>query len=224
MNYDERNVVVCHGYIRGIVDLEESESERPLSIGGTEYVEASIFKDFEYTALGHLHGAQKVTDDSIRYAGSLLKYSFSEVKQNKSAVLVELNEKGSTSAVALKPLKPLREMRIIKGGLKELIDAAKIDNSNSKDYIKAVLTDEGELIDPMNKLRSVYPNVLELVREEKNKRSVDTKTSAGEGYKHKSKIELFKSFFENISGTEFTKDKEDIVLEVIKEVEKEERE
>ena len=80
MNYDERNVVVCHGYISGLVELDRSDSERPLSIGGTEYVEATIFKDFEYTALGHLHGAQKVTGDSIRYAGSLLKYSFSDKK------------------------------------------------------------------------------------------------------------------------------------------------
>lgn len=223
MNYDERNIVVCHGYISGLVELERSDSERPLSIGGTEYVEASIFKDFEYTALGHLHGAQKVTDDSIRYAGSLLKYSFSEVKQNKSAALVELGEKGTTAIVTLKPLKPRREMRIIKGELKQLIEVAEIDNSSCQDYIKAVLTDEGELIDPMNKLRCVYPNVLELIRDEKNKKSGDTKTSAGEGYKHKSKIELFKSFYENISGTEFTKDKEAIVLEVIKKVEKEER-
>jgi exonuclease SbcD len=223
INREERNVLVCHGYIRGVAELERSDSERPLSIGGSEYVDAAMFSEFEYTALGHLHGAQKVTDNSIRYSGSILKYSFSEVKQNKCAVLVELGEKGTRPVVKLKPLKPIREMRIIKGELKEIIKAAENEKSNSQDYIKAILTDEGELIDPMNKLRTVYPNVLELIREEKNKRSDEAKTSAGEGYKNKSKIELFKSFYENISGTEFTMDKEDIVLEVINKVEKEER-
>lgn len=223
VDYDERNVVVCHGYISGLVELERSESERPLSIGGTEYVEASIFKDFEYTALGHLHGAQKVTGDSIRYAGSLLKYSFSEVKQNKSVALVELGAKGTTPIVTLKPLKPLREMRIIKGELKQLIDAAQIEDSICQDYIKAIVTDQGELIDPMSKLRIVYPNILELIREDKNKKNSETKTSAGEGYKNKTKIELFESFYESISGTEYTEDKKAVVLEVISKVEKEER-
>lgn len=223
MNYDERNVVVCHGYIRGIVDLEESESERPLTIGGTEYVDVSIFKAFEYTALGHLHSAQKVTNNSARYAGSILKYSFSEVKHNKSAALVVIGQKGVEPEVTLKPLKPIREMRIIKGELKELINAAENEKNRSQDYIKVILTDEGELIDPMNKIRCVYPNVLELTREGKNKKNDDIKTSAGDGYKNKTKIELFKDFYENISGTELTKEKRDIVIDVIKQVEKEER-
>lgn len=216
----ERNVVIGHGFVTGVVDLEQSDSERPLSIGGTDHVDAEIFRGFEYTALGHLHSAQKVTDDSIRYAGSLLKYSFSEVRHRKSAALITLREKGSKAEIELKELVPRREMRIIKGELAELIKAG--EEEKSEDYIRAVLTDEGELMDPMNKLRTVYPNVLELVRENRDRAAGEARTSAGEGYKHKTKMELFRSFYENIQGEELTEDMEEVMLQVIGKVEKEE--
>ena len=221
MDPQERNVVVGHGFITGAAALEQSDSERPLSIGGTDYVDAELFQGFEYTALGHLHSAQKVTEAGIRYAGSLLKYSFSEVRHHKSAALVTLQEKGEAAEIELKPLKPIREMRIIKGRLSELIKAG--EEEKSQDYIRAVLTDEGELIDPMNKLRTVYPNVLELVREGRDRTAGDSRTSAGEGYKHKTKMELFRSFYENITGEELTQDKEEVMLLVIGQVDKEER-
>lgn len=221
MDPKERNVVVGHGFITGAAALEQSDSERPLSIGGTDYVDAELFRGFEYTALGHLHSAQKVTEAGMRYAGSLLKYSFSEVRHHKSAALVTLREKGEGLEIELKPLKPIREMRIIKGGLSELIKAG--EEEKSQDYIRAVLTDEGELIDPMNKLRTVYPNVLELVREGRDRTAGDSRTSAGEGYKHKTKMELFRSFYENITGEELTRDKEEVMSQVIGQVDKEER-
>ena len=221
MDPQERNVVVGHGFITGAALLEQSDSERPLSIGGTDYVDAELFRGFEYTALGHLHSAQKVTDTVIRYAGSLLKYSFSEVRHHKSAALVTLQEKGEAAEIELKPLKPIREMRIIKGRLSELIKA--VEEEKSQDYIRAVLTDEGELIDPMNKLRTVYPNVLELVREGRDRTAGDSRTSAGEGYKHKTKMELFRSFYENITGEELTQDKEEVMRQVIGQADKEER-
>jgi len=221
MDLKERNVVVGHGFITGAAALEQSDSERPLSIGGTEYVDAELFQGFEYTALGHLHSAQKVTEAGIRYAGSLLKYSFSEVKHHKSAALVTLQEKGEAAEIELKPLKPVREMRIIKGRLSELLKAG--EEEKSQDYIRAVLTDQGELIDPMNKLRTVYPNVLELVREGRDRTAGDSRTSAGEGYKHKTKMELFRSFYENITGEELTQDKEEVMRPVIGQVDKEER-
>lgn len=216
----ERNVIVGHGFVTGVVGLEQSDSERPLSIGGTDHVDAELFRGFDYTALGHLHSAQKVTDDRIRYAGSILKYSFSEVRHIKSAALVTLREKGSEPETELRPLAPKRDMRIIKGELAELIKAG--EKERSEDYIRAVLTDEGELMDPMNKLRAVYPNVLELVRENRDRTAGEAKTSAGEGYKHKTKLELFKSFYENITGQELTPEMEAVMKPVIGEVEKEE--
>jgi len=143
------------------------------------------------------------------------------VRHHKSAALVTLQEKGEAAEIELKPLKPVREMRIIKGRLSELIKA--VEEEKSQDYIRAVLTDEGELIDPMNKLRTVYPNVLELVREGRDRTAGDSRTSAGEGYKHKTKMELFRSFYENITGEELTQDKEEVMRQVIGQADKEER-
>lgn len=222
INPDERNVLVCHGYVAGAAALELSESERPLSIGGTEYVDAGIFRDFEYTALGHLHSPQKVSSNSIRYAGSLLKYSFSEARQHKSVAIAVIGEKGKDAVVDLKPLKPLRDMRVIKGELKELLKNA--SKEGAEDYIKAILADRGELIDPMGKLRQVYPNTLEITRENIIKPAGNSKTSAGEGFRQKTKMELFESFYENISGEKLSQEYRKIMENVIAEAEKEEKE
>lgn len=223
INKKERNILIAHGYIRGAGDLIESESERPLSIGGTEYVDAAIFSNFEYTALGHLHGAQKVLGNSIRYGGSILKYSFSEVRHNKSVTIVNLKEKEKEPEITLINLIPLRDMRIIKGELQELINVAKSETEGKEDYIKAILTDQGELIDPMSKLRAVYPNVLELVRESVTNNVIAGKTSPKGDYRNKSTLELFREFYESISGIELSKEKEEILKSILKEAEKEER-
>ena len=222
MNTKERSVIIAHGYIRGEQELETSDSERPLSIGGTDYINVDYFKEFDYTALGHLHGHQRVKHDNIRYCGSILKYSFSEVKHKKSVTIVDMDRDGKVQ-IEEKILIPVRDMRIIKGNLSALLDPSVYKSANIEDYIKAVLTDEGELMEPMSKLKAVYKNVLELERENKNKKNEDVKTSASEGYKHKSKIELFTAFYTGITGKKFTKEKSDIITGVIEKVEKQER-
>lgn len=220
INLEERNVLITHGFVVGDKEPELSESERPLSIGGTDYIKAEYFKKFNYTALGHLHGAQKVLNNKIRYSGSILKYSFSEVKQKKSLTIVEMDENGEIK-IRLKELKPKKDMRIIKGEIDALLDPKVYEETNAEDYLSVILTDEGELIDPIGKLRAVYPNVMLLSRENNNLRE-DSKTSAGEGFKKKSKLELFKAFYEDITGKDFTDDKYEIAEEVIEKVEKSE--
>jgi exonuclease SbcD len=221
-NAEERNVLIAHGYVSGSSEEEKpetSESERPLSIGGTEVVSKEHFKKFNYTALGHLHGGQKVGLDNIRYSGSLLKYSFSEVKQRKSVTLVELDETGRASLKTIELL-ARRDMRIISGPLKELIKPEVYSKANKEDYVFAILTDTEELIDPISKLRAVYPNIMGLKRENLRERE-DSKTSASEGYKNKSKLQLFEEFYEAIAGAEISKEKCEIVKKVIEQVEKE---
>ena len=136
INKEERNIAIAHGYVTYIknddevaVDLEESDSEKPLSIGGTEHINAAYFDPFNYTALGHLHGPQKVGSDKIRYSGSLLKYSFSETKQRKGITIVNLNQNGEVE-IDFREFKPRRDFRIITGELKELIkhDVSSLDN------------------------------------------------------------------------------------------------
>ncbi|AKL94045.1 DNA repair exonuclease subunit D [Clostridium aceticum] len=222
INLKERNIAILHGFVVGGQAPEESASERPLSIGGTEYITQEYFKDFNYTALGHLHGPQKVGGDNIRYAGSLLKYSFSETKHKKGVKLIELGEQGEVT-VTFKELVPRRDMRIIRGELNKLLDGEAYKDTNVEDYLHVILTDEGELLDPINKLRGVYPNILSIEREVKTTKTKISKTSAGTGYKSKSTLALFQDFYTSIAGDMFTEEKKEIMLEVIKQVEKMEK-
>jgi exonuclease SbcD len=226
-NPQERNVIVTHGFVRGTEALEMSESEKPLSVtlavGGTEYVDVKHFDGFTYAALGHLHGPQQAGSPRVRYAGSLLKYSFSEAKQQKSVTLVTIHQTGELE-ITCRDLVPLRNMRRIKGALKDLLDPAVYGTENLEDYLHVILTDEGELLEPMSKLRLVYPNVLSLEIEVKDRQAGESKTAASAGYKQQSKLALFGDFYQDMTGLEFSKEKAMIVAKMIDQVEKTERE
>lgn len=210
----QRNVAISHGFVTGIDKPEECDSERILYVGNTDYISYEYFKSFNYTALGHLHCKQKAGDDRIRYSGSPLKYSFSEVKHQKGVKLIDIDSDGNTN-IRFKELTPMRDLRVIKGTLEELLSPDTYRGTNIEDYIHAKLTDEGELIDPMSKLRSVYPNILSMEREAIINRSKDSKTSAGEGFRQKTKLELFRDFYVSMTGKEFTPEKESIMEKII---------
>lgn len=214
MDKSTRNVVVTHGYITGTEGLITSESERPLSIGGTDQVSVDYFEKFNYVALGHIHGPQKVKQDYIRYSGSLMKYSFSEAKQNKSITIVEMGEKGDIEYRYV-ALEPLRDLRVIKGNLESLISEEIYAKENTEDYLMAILTDRGELIDPIGKLRTVYPNILRVEKESYEREAGKNYTSAGSDFIKKEPIELFEEFYENLTGEKFTDDKQSIVGTII---------
>ncbi|HEY5585626.1 MAG TPA: exonuclease SbcCD subunit D [Ruminiclostridium sp.] len=221
INPNERNVMITHGYITHLGEQAQytCESERPLSIGGTDFVSSDYFSMFNYTALGHLHAPQKAGDDNIRYSGSLLKYSFSEVNQKKGINIVELDQVGK-AVIKLAQLIPKRDMRIIKGPINELLNPEIYRNANTQDYVYAILTDKGELIDPISKLRSVYPNIMGLSKENGNQRE-ENKTSALEGYKSKSKLDLFKEFYDAIQGEPMAEEATEIIARIIGEVDRE---
>ena len=231
LNENERNIVVTHGYVTykrkddidkdgenlyELADLEVSDSERPLSIGGTDLIDSDNFDCFDYVALGHLHGRQKVGREEIRYSGSLMKYSFSEINHKKGVVIIEIDGNKKIN-IRQEELRPKRNMRIIKGPLDELIKAGLEDCSNREDYIQAILTDEGEIIDPIGKLRSVYPNIMILKREEK--KDIGTSlTAASKGYKSKTELELFEEYYDRLGSGEFTEEKKEVIRNVVNEV------
>ena len=233
LNENEINILIGHGYVTmkreeaiegndhkyEVAELETSESERPLSIGGTDLIDGNIFKDFDYVALGHLHGRQRIGRETMRYSGSLLKYSFSEVKQKKSVAVLDLIDKDIN--VELKELKPLRDLRIIKGNIEDLICEGRDIEEGKEDYIQAILTDDGELMNPMEKLKSVYPNTMLISRERKKNVSKENTLSKGE-FRKKSKIDLFKNFYEAYGSGEYNYKKEAVLIDTIKEVLKEE--
>lgn len=154
-----RSVLLAHAFVSG---GEESESERPLSMGGSGAIPADVFTGFDYVALGHLHQAQSLAAGRLRYSGSLMKYSLSEVTHAKSVSLVELDEAGAVSIDAI-ALPPRRDLRVLEGSLAELIERGRCD-PHAEDYLHARLTDAGALLDPMSRLREVWPNALSLER------------------------------------------------------------
>lgn len=150
------NILIAHGYvINGTPDsVEETDSERPLNIGTVEYIPSELLEDFDYVALGHLHKPQKVKHDKIRYSGSLLKYSKSESMHQKRVPLIDITK--DQLEIEMVSVKPLHDMRILKGTFSELI------KGSSTDYIFFELEDKDIILDPMNQLRRRYPNAMGL--------------------------------------------------------------
>lgn len=153
-----RNVLVTHQFVTGGT---RSGSEE-LSVGGTDNVDSGVFAPFDYVALGHLHGAQHIGRETIRYAGSPLKYSFSEARQHKSVTVVTLGEKGDVQ-VRTVALTPLRELREIRGSYDELTVRSFYEHTTYRsDYLHLILTDEQDVFDAMSRLRTIYPYLMTL--------------------------------------------------------------
>ena len=205
-------VAIAHCFLAG---GEGSESERPLSIGGVEYVTPQLFSDFSYTALGHLHGPQFHHAETIRYSGSLLKYSFSEEQQKKSVTLVDLSFDGSVSIEKI-AIAPLRNMRTLSGSLDELLAAGKND-PQCDDYLRIQLTDTHAILDVMNKLRDVYPNVLHLERPGLvSQRSVQ----ADRERLQRGELSMFCDFYQQVTGDELTEEQNQIVTRELEQLQR----
>ncbi|MBN2259947.1 MAG: exonuclease SbcCD subunit D [Clostridiales bacterium] len=221
INNDERNICLSHGFVMGTDALETSDSERPLSIGGSESVNVDYYQSFDYVALGHLHKAQRVKYDHIRYSSSLLKYSFSEADQNKSVSLIEIKEKGNIN-IEKKILLPLRDMRSIKGELKDLLNEEVYSLANREDYINAILTDQGELFEPMKKLRAVYPNIL-LLEREKNTNEQSMKYISLKELKNRNMNELFQEFYKLVVGKDASNVENELFNKAYEQIQENER-
>ena len=214
----DRHVLMTHFFVcAGGKEPELSESEQHSFVGGLEQVDASLFGGYDYVALGHIHKPQCMKRGQIYYAGSPLSYSFSECTvseafSSKGVYIVELQESGAMS-ISRKPLHPLHNMRIIKGSLRELME-----QGPGEDYIQAILTDKDELIDPIGSLRSVYPNIMQIVLEKRLKEG-NTPLMRGAESKQKTMVELFGSFYEALAGEPMDEERADVVREIVAEVE-----
>ena len=203
----QRSVAISHCFLAG---GDACESERPLSVGGAEHVSSTHFKSFNYTALGHLHSQQKRTEDTIRYSGSILKYSFSEEHHKKSITLVDMDEKGGCEIKQIE-LKALHDMRSISGAFDEILANAKSD-PNNEDYLMVDITDKHAILDPMGKLRAVYPNVLHLERS--GLMSSGKQKLAHRDLLKKGELSMFKDFFKQVQDQDMSAEQEK-VLEVL---------
>lgn len=215
MNVDTtaRNVLVTHQFVTG---AERCESEE-LSVGGTDNVDASVFAAFDYVALGHIHGPQKVGRDTLRYCGTPLKYSFSEARHVKSVTVVELHEKGSVDIRAV-PLTPLHDMTEIKGSYDELsFRDYYADKGFRNDYLHITLTDEEDVPDAVSKLRTIYPNIMKLDYDNSRTRAGIVLDSAAE-LQRKSKMELIEELFEKQNGRPMGDEQRGFAQELIEKI------
>ncbi|EMX0221726.1 exonuclease SbcCD subunit D [Vibrio fluvialis] len=203
----QRHVLISHCFVDGAM---ESDSERPLSIGGSDRVNHEHFADFDYVALGHLHQPQKKGEEHIRYSGSLMKYSFSEQHQKKGMTLVELNDAGFVAAEHI-PLSAPHEMRIIEGELDQLLEQGKTDPS-AHDYLLVRLHDKHAILDPMEKLRKVYPNVLHL---EKPGMLIGVDQEMGRARLARGEMDMFRDFFLEAKQEPLSEQQESAMAEVI---------
>lgn len=213
LHRDRVNILLMHQFMTGASTCESEE----ISVGGSDQVDVSVVEDFDYVALGHLHGPQKVSRESVRYSGSPLKYSFSEASQKKSVTVVEtgaFNCKESIKIAAI-PLTPRLDLREIKGPIDALLKPEIYDAANPMDYLHITLTDEGEILDAIGRLRQVYPNIMKL----------DFAANTGEELKEeeilleeKTPRELFGEFFFRQNGREMSGEQSRIVDEVLKSI------
>jgi exonuclease SbcD len=209
----KRNVLVAHQFITSSgIEPERCESES-VSVGGIDNIDAAVFDCFDYVALGHLHGPQGIGRDTVRYAGSPLKYSFSEAKHKKSVTMVEFGEKGDVKIDTI-PLVPVRDMRKIKGPIDELLSSTAYEGTNTDDYLHVTLTDEEDIMDAIGKVHTVYPNVMRLDYDNKRTKSINASTAA-DGIDQKSPVQLFKEFYVLQNNVEIDDGKMTIVTELL---------
>lgn len=217
INKDEINILMAHQFVTyNGQNPELSESEN-INVGTLDNVDASLLFDFDYVALGHIHGPQRIGKDNIRYAGTMLKYSFSEINHHKSLVMININEENKLT-FELIPLKPLRDLREIKGPIEELIKKENYEETNTDDYIKAIITDEEPGYEPLARIRSVYPNTLKLEIRNSKTNTNNFELEKIERLKEKSTIELFNDFYKYQNNIDMNKSEEKIIKEILEEI------
>ena len=214
MNIDPtiRNVLVTHQFVTG---AETCESEE-LSVGGTDNVDGAVFDGFDYVALGHIHGPQKVGRETVRYCGTPLKYSFSEMNHKKSVTVVELGAKGEV-ALRTVPLLPMRDLREIRGSYMELTAKTYYDHLDRNAYYHITLTDEEDIPDAIGKLRVIYPNLMKLDYDNTRTRS-GGQVEALEGVEQRSPLDLFMELYETQNGQAMSERQQELCRTLIERI------
>ena len=216
-----RNVLVAHGVVTGDEALATCDSERTLSIGGTEFWQSASLAAFDYVALGHLHQAQRAGSDRIRYAGSLLQYSFSEENQQKVMLSVQLSADGALQIETL-PLNPLRRLVTVRGMLENLLTVPPELSTHRDDYLRVVLEDAGSLLEPMQRLKSSYPHIMLLERASELSTLTDQALPQAQQIgKKRTPLEMFTAFYEQVTDAPADDELCALMQEIFEEVQKE---
>ena len=212
VNTDERNVLVTHQFVTG---AKRSESE-DISVGGTDNVDASVFDEVDYVALGHIHGPQKIGRETVRYCGTPLKYSFSEVHHKKSVTIVEMKEKGNIE-VRERALVPLRDWCEIKGSYMELTGKSYYEKLDKDSYMHITLTDEEDIPEAVRKLQVIYPNLMKLDYDNRRTRG---KTEFGNvcEVEDKTPFDIFEELYEKQNNQEMNEEQKKLIRDLIEKI------
>ena len=202
-----RNVLLTHQFVTGASTCESEE----ISVGGSDNVDASVFADFDYVALGHIHGPQNIGTNRIRYCGTPLKYSFSECNHHKSVTVVNLGAKGQLE-LQLRPLMPRHDMRQLRGSFAEIAGG-----TSSDDYLHIILTDEEDVPEAIGKLRLVYPNLMKLSYDNTRTRTSQVIDGA-EDVQRKSPLELFDELYELQNNQPMSEEQRSFAQEMIESI------
>jgi exonuclease SbcD len=210
---NDRNIIMAHQFVTG---ASRSDSEE-INVGGVDGISADSFSRFDYVALGHIHTPQKIGGkDTVRYCGTMLKYSFSECSQEKSVPIITFREKGNVE-IELVPLKPVKDMREIKGSYMDLTAKKNYADTNTEDYLHVTLTDEEDVPDALGRLRSIYPNIMKLDYDNLRTRAVYNNEIPDEVEK-KSPLDLFDEFYNLQNGRSLNEEESSYVQSKIDEL------
>lgn len=212
LDISERNVLIAHQFVTGAITSESEE----ISVGGSENVDGSVFNEFDYVALGHIHRPQQIGRETLRYSGTPLKYSFSEASHTKSVTVVDMDSKGKITITEL-PLAPLRDMREIRGTYNEIMNRNSYRSTNTEDYVHIVLTDEQDEPDAMAKLRNVYPNLMRLEYDNRRTQAASSLETVASTEK-KTPSQLFGELFEMQNGRTMSEDQSKYVTNLFNEI------
>jgi len=216
----ERNILLSHQfYTAGSKDPETCESEQAVIMaGGLDRVDASVLSDFDYIALGHIHGSQKVGKASVRYCGTPYKYSVSEENHKKSVTVVNIGKKGDESELEFLPLNGIQDVRRERGTLSEILKRATEENRH--DFVSVTLTDEEEPYRVRERLEEVFDHMLELRVD--NVRTRQKRLEEGETVPVLKPLEAFRQFFNAVRGEEMTMEEEQAMERIVQEAKEEE--
>ena len=213
LDTSEINILIAHQFVTGASRTESEE----ISVGGLDNVDASVFEDFDYVALGHIHRPQKIGTERIRYCGTPLKYSFSEVNDTKSVSIIEINSKEDFNLRTI-PLIPKRDMRKIRGTYEELITKTSYENTNTDDYIHVTLTDEFNVADAIQKLRAIYKNIMKLEYDNMRTRESRKINLDDMVIENKNPLEIFSEFYKLQNNKEMNDEQKKIIKKIMEEV------
>ena len=213
LDTSEINILIAHQFVTGASRTESEE----ISVGGLDNVDASVFEDFDYVALGHIHRPQKIGTERIRYCGTPLKYSFSEVNDTKSVSIIEINSKEDFN-LRMIPLIPKRDMRKIRGTYEELTTKNSYENTNTDDYIHVTLTDEFNVADAIQKLRVIYKNIMKLEYDNMRTRESRKINLDDMVIENKNPLEIFSEFYKLQNNQEMNDEQKEIIKKIMEEV------